>query len=872
MPSPTLTDVLNVVPSKIVAAAAKTPDPDRTRRVALAHNNPIRAWYCVAAFIALIALFRFLALAYRTIRPRSPKALRPRGAISFYRLPSALTNSFRALAFRTMVPIGSSYAINVTEVFLTAAYATLIYTWSLAHTTSLKGVKYDPKYFANMAGNVASAQLSLVAALGTKNNIISFLTGVSFEKLNYLHRMIARVLCVLIWVHAAGRLKLKLKAGSSLEHPWVRCGILASTSLTLLCILSIRPLRNRNYEVFLVIHFLAVFITLLAGFFHARGNLREYYIWPAFIIWGLDRAIRVVRIVIYNAGLFKKNSTQQLGRVDVLSPHFVRITVARPPLMHWAPGQSAYLTVPSASASPFEAHPFTISTIDVPQILPATNAEKDAESRNGSSSNLTFLVRVRSGFTKRLLDAATKEQSMKVILDGPYSSPPRLKGFQTVVLIAVLTKFALKGGSGVAFTLPLLLDSIHRAKINKSDSTRVIFIWAVRDARHVEWISDALLPAITDAPSNIHLDIRVNVTAPVADDQSWDDDTTEGDEEVKVEGGSAGAKAVKYPGITIEQGRPDLRRFVDDEIAQSSGAISFNVCGTPSLANSVRSALRSPRFLDVLRGGPTVTLHVESYGSDKVFRASHSDGKDPTGRALIQIADSGENSIILFPGANHSPLHEKTWASRGSDLAFPECSHLLLQNEIHLESTLYALENARNATTIYNPSPMPSSSQIKSFPWDRVDWLIVNEGEAEDLYNALSESHGRRGASPAVSRSHRELLSILSAQPAFATTNIICTLGKDGVLAFIPAFHRPRTAHEAPSFMHFPAATLQGTIRDTTGAGDCFAGYFVQGLMEFGPHARVGREIREHDVAKVLKTCVQVSFIEICLFVLGSFA
>jgi ferric-chelate reductase len=39
---------------------------------------------------------------------------------------------------------------------------------------------------------------------------------------------------------------------------------------------------------------------------------------------------------------------------------------------------------------------------------------------------------------------------------------------------------------------------------------------------------------------------------------------------------------------------------------------SVVVCGTHALANAVRSALRPARFMDVLRGGPTVSLHVES--------------------------------------------------------------------------------------------------------------------------------------------------------------------------------------------------------------------------------------------------------------------
>lgn len=39
------------------------------------------------------------------------------------------------------------------------------------------------------------------------------------------------------------------------------------------------------------------------------------------------------------------------------------------------------------------------------------------------------------------------------------------------------------------------------------------------------------------------------------------------------------------------------------------------VCGTHALAGAVRSSLRYPRFMDVLKGGPTVTLHVEAFGN-----------------------------------------------------------------------------------------------------------------------------------------------------------------------------------------------------------------------------------------------------------------
>jgi ribokinase len=110
-----------------------------------------------------------------------------------------------------------------------------------------------------------------------------------------------------------------------------------------------------------------------------------------------------------------------------------------------------------------------------------------------------------------------------------------------------------------------------------------------------------------------------------------------------------------------------------------------------------------------------------------------------------------------------------------------------------------------------------------------------------------------------VKMSTRELVSALSNLPKFRNTNIVCTLGANGVLVFMPRFHRPKTVNETPSFMYFPAARLVGSVKDTTGAGDTFAGYFVRGIMGFGPGAEVGTQIGERDVMAVLKVCVQVS-------------
>jgi ribokinase len=196
---------------------------------------------------------------------------------------------------------------------------------------------------------------------------------------------------------------------------------------------------------------------------------------------------------------------------------------------------------------------------------------------------------------------------------------------------------------------------------------------------------------------------------------------------------------------------------------------------------------------------------------------------------------------------------------------FLNATHLLLQNEIRISSTYYAIRNSVKATIIMNPSPLPSEEEIRGFPWDRIDWLIVNETEAEGLYDSIAGLSSPRRNRLAT----KELVFRLSENIAFRETNIVCTLGADGVLAFVPTFHRPKTVHDAPSFIHLPAARLVGDVKDTTGAGDCFTGYLVQGLMEYGPLGKVGEGIQEQDIARILKICIQVSFCE-STFRLGS--
>lgn len=175
-------------------------NPDRGRESYYATEYPKQLWYFIASFIFLVAIFQlcsYLLNRWKAQRKESskvdPELAAPltdhrRGSIR--RLPLALVNTYRSIAFRQTVSIGS-YTLNLAEVFAMATYIVIIFTWTFINSkillsnfgyalllnitskaTSLSGHKLDMGYWGNRAGALAASQLPLITALGTKNNVV----------------------------------------------------------------------------------------------------------------------------------------------------------------------------------------------------------------------------------------------------------------------------------------------------------------------------------------------------------------------------------------------------------------------------------------------------------------------------------------------------------------------------------------------------------------------------------------------------------------------------------------------------------------------------------------------------------------------------
>ncbi len=166
----------------------------------------------------------------------------------------------------------------------------------------------------------------------------------------------------------------------------------------------------------------------------------------------------------------------------------------------------------------------------------------------------------------------------------------------------------------------------------------------------------------------------------------------------------------------------------------------------------------------------------------------------PSGIALIALAASGENSIIVAPGANA----HLTPAAIDSALPVLQASQMVLaQLEIPLATVrhTFALARQAGARTLLNPAPaQPLAADLLAL----VDVLVCNETEAESLTGMpVTDLASAAGAARALCERGPSLT--------------IITLGAKGCMV---------AAKDAA--MHLPAFSVP--VVDSTAAGDAFIG------------------------------------------------
>lgn len=200
----------------------------------------------------------------------------------------------------------------------------------------------------------------------------------------------------------------------------------------------------------------------------------------------------------------------------------------------------------------------------------------------------------------------------------------------------------------------------------------------------------------------------------------------------------------------------------------------------------------------------------------------------PTGTATISVDAQGENSIVVYAGANESVSHRQLDAALLSADTI-----LMLQMEIPIAQMTAAIKKARTAgaTVVWNLAPM---QPIALEALQGVDYLMVNEIELDQLGQGLGLA--------ATNTLHAKVTRLAE----LTDCSVVVTLGADGSLGV-----REGVVIALPAL---PIAPV-----DTVGAGDAFAGAFAAALNAGQPFEQAMRWGNVAGALACLKTGAQSS-------------
>ena len=463
-------------------------------------------WAVVGSAIAFATLINVLDWTLAAHRLRSLSARPKTWPLVCFATATAITREVSQVSFGTIhigpvfiqtpslgkAVIGSSWLI-VVFVFCFYGYD-ITYQW-------------DWESIAYRCGCIAQSQLPLIFLMASKQNLVGYLTGFSYERLHWLHRWVGRVLWITVTMHMGFWFRSWARYNYilyKLRHDdMTQTGFASWIILTVIVLSSFRPIRFLSYEVFFVLHI--ILIAGLLGSTYLHFDYGPGYFWACIGIYFLDRFIRCIAAAFANIPLLrgKRGFWANSATLTPMPGDVTRVTIDNP-VARWAPGQ--HMFVSCHGIAPLQAHPFTISS------LPTDN-------------KIEFFIGARKGGTQRLNRWASKYQRLPdtenltpvqkkpVGLEGPYGRHRPFAQFDSVVFVA--------GSTGATFTMPLMRDLVRRWKANIHTVTRAIeFVWVIKAKDRLAWFQDQLLQAKQDvqALQNQMKEVQLNITIYVTCD------------------------------------------------------------------------------------------------------------------------------------------------------------------------------------------------------------------------------------------------------------------------------------------------------------------------------------------------------------------
>lgn len=168
---------------------------------------------------------------------------------------------------------------------------------------------------------------------------------------------------------------------------------------------------------------------------------------------------------------------------------------------------------------------------------------------------------------------------------------------------------------------------------------------------------------------------------------------------------------------------------------------------------------------------------------------------DVSGHAIIQVDKYGENSIILYSGANGQITSEHI--DEVMD-CFHQGDLLLIQNEINSLDEILRKASDKGMKIALNPSPY--AENIEALPLDKITYFILNEIEGNELTGKEEPEE-----------------MIKAIRERFPKSTVVLTLGSKGSIYDDGVEHCIQGVYDVKAV-------------DTTAAGDTFTGFFLHAI------------------------------------------
>ncbi|TFY62033.1 hypothetical protein EVJ58_g4126 [Rhodofomes roseus] len=398
-------------------------------------------------------------------------------------------------------------------------------------------------------GFVATSQLPVIYIMATKNNVFGTLIGQGYEKLNWVHRYVGRVVVLVVNLHAMAYFAKWANEGGvaahmETNHVW---GCVALGCMDILFLFSLGGVRQMYYNLFYTTHIIAAIVLLVALYYHEDFDIPYVAIVAAF--YGVDRVLRLVQTRIVTAQL---RPIPELGmtRIEVPSVN-----------AGWRAGQHVRLRVLSTGMGLLgwtESHPFTIASV----------------SKHPNEDGLVVMVKKAGDWTTKLYDVAQRTEyrevrgptrNIKVMLNGPYGGPGHaiVTSFSGAMLVA--------GGSGITYALSTAQELVTKGAESASRMRVVELVWSITDPAALFPFLPIFGNMLAEAQGT-HTTLRISVhyTRAITSDEAM--------------------KAFERlpQGVTLSPGRPRLQKVLEgvvDRTVASGGVqdlltgVVVGVCG-----------------------------------------------------------------------------------------------------------------------------------------------------------------------------------------------------------------------------------------------------------------------------------------------------